>query len=324
MKNSLSIYKIIALVAMSLIAMLKPVGFDPDSKHYYEWITSETYSDMNVEPLFKIITDIAIFLVGNMDAYYFTNAFFVNAMIFLLYKISRQFNSKPFLLMFFGFCYVSLVLTQIRFGLGLLLFVYSYILWQSQKRIKSIIFVSAAIASHYSILLMLFLTISVNIIKNLKISLLNIFGLILALILIYFINQIYNNMQDYIGFFDFGSLEDKVADNIANSDQAFGYFKTSSFFVIISLSYLYIKCKSRKNLYEIDLLFLLGATSIAFSMNPALHIRIFQLFVVLLPLIAYNKFQITLRNDGYSILIFYIYPILYLLNDVFRNNFFGV
>ena len=51
MTNSI---RILGIFLLGIFAVTKNVGFDPDSIHYYSWIISGIYSELAIEPIFKI------------------------------------------------------------------------------------------------------------------------------------------------------------------------------------------------------------------------------------------------------------------------------
>lgn len=319
------INNIFILIILGIIALSKSVGLDPDSAHYNEWIINGTYKNISVEPLFILVADFCIYAVGSENAYYFLNFFFIFSILLCFWKILVISDIKYYLIwFFFCFCYISIVLTQIRFGLALILFIYSILLFWHHRYISALIFLTIAFISHFSILI-LFLLYVANILLNfIKYPLINTFGLIFSFFLAVLIYYFYINSLDFIIYLDFGEFQNKILDNFLNTQDKFSYLKSSNIFIGISLFYIYLKFRKINDYYKFNFLYIVGIVAFSFSMNPVLHIRIFQFYVLLFPLFIKEIFRLNISRNRFEFIIFYLYPFLYLFNDIFRNNFFGI
>lgn len=311
-------------ILLTIIGLIKPVGFDPDSRHYYDWISTGIYVDIGVEPFFLWTSNIFSAVVGMENAYYYINAFYIIAILFISSLTARLVKAPAYLWIFFIFCYASLVLTQIRFGLCLVSMVHGYLLFDRGRKFRGFTYFIFGLLNHFFGVFILILMSFSFMLRYYKINIKSPLFFIFLIISILWARDIIVGIIDILTLYTSDTATNKLVDNMNNTDNESNLVKSSSLFIYLSLLYIYIRFRSNKLFYHFNFAFLLGIASLATDFNHVLHIRLFQLYVSILFVVGFSQFKLKFLKNYNSIFIFIIYPVLYFLNDIFRNNFFGI
>ena len=279
---------------------------------------------MGVEPVFLLVSDFFVSFVGAEGAYYYVNAFFVIEILLVASLTAYKIKSPAYLYIFIAFCYASIVLTQIRFGLCLVSIIYGLVYFINGRKFSASVFFVFGVLNHYFGVVILILLLVSYVLTYLRINLLNIAWLIILGLLAVSTKYIIDDTMEILGSIFYGSIGDKVADNINNNSDDLSMFKSSNVYVILTLLYLYARVLSSKIVFQFNILLILALAVFVTNFNHVMHIRLFQLYALTFHIVVLTYIGLNIKRSYIEILIFAICPMLYLGNDLFRNNFFGI
>jgi hypothetical protein len=310
-KNNKILIFVLLLIFLALFAGLRPLGFDRDSVPYSEMIKSIDVGQFNIEPTFIYISSISKFIANDYAARLTFLVYAILNMTILYFAIKK--NSVSLLLsltIYFFLFYVTLTLTQIRFGISCAIFLYALKDISEKKFIPYIIKIVIATSFHYSaIVLVLFYFISDRDINRYAYFLLLVFSafisnysdLLIDLIIgnsSFFPIYIQNKLNNYLVFRDYAEI------NIVNS------------FSIISFS-IYIFLILNKNVYssiDIIMIKILGwglSLYMILSFFPVLSIRVLNLSSLVI-IFLFPKIILRFKlSSQYILLMFFLYFLIF-------------
>lgn len=138
---------------------------DPDYINYYNlWYKSYTINDLYIEPISKLIFKIAYDLNLNFNLSLIT---FSILTLYLLYRSCENLkaNIPIFFISYSGYFFLVQNMMQVRFGLGLALFLFGLTKIESDSR-TAILFVILSVLCHQSLILLAFFMITYKFSKS--------------------------------------------------------------------------------------------------------------------------------------------------------------
>ncbi|MFN3018114.1 EpsG family protein [Vibrio coralliilyticus] len=317
-RNSAFYYLMILFLFM--FATIRPIGLDPDSTGYQNWIVYDLYTRMG-EPAFVYIVEFwKIFFVDDFLITRLVLATFAFIHLFILHLAIKQYTDCRFqsLVLFFFLLYSISLLTQIRIGIASAIFFWSVKDIRDRNLVVFVLKVLLAYMFHnMALLFFVFYFFGSRLFSNWVYYSIFPVGLVLWFstnkVKIIFINH----FLDYLP--DFASI--KIQSYLIETDQAISTFNLWFLFVVF-IYYASVYAKDRLGEGNRTYINLIGiGILLYFSVNfmSILSIRIMN-SVGLLVLILIPKLIEVYRPRLIAIIIFYSGAIIIFLNWHIRNT----